>query len=105
MDLPVLKYLDVFIGLAFVMLLGCTVVATITQLVTSGFYLRAQYLRDGLMDLLQELNPSLTGDQCEHLANLIQRNPAVARVSTGPGLLTAALRNWVAKLRGKGATK
>ncbi len=103
MDLPVLKYLDVFIGLAFVMLLGCTVVATITQLLTSGFYLRAQYLREGLMDLLQELDPSLTSEQCEHLANLIQRNPAVARVSTGPGLFTAALRNWVAKFRGKAA--
>lgn len=92
MDLPILKYLDVLIGLAFVMMLGCTVVAAITQAITSSFYLRAQYLRQGLADLLQQLDPTASEADCQYAAQLIQRHPLVSRSATLPGQVTTWLR-------------
>jgi hypothetical protein len=96
MDIPVLKYLDVLIGLAFVMMLGCTVVAAATQVLTSSFYLRAQYLRQGLADLLQQLDPSARPADCQYAAQLIQRHPLVSRSATLFGEATTWFRRWVA---------
>src|SRR5688500_4906383 len=96
MDIPVLKYLDVLIGLAFVMMLGCTVIAAATQVLTSSFYLRAQYLRQGLADLLQQLDPSASAADCQYAAQLIQRHPLVSRPATFPGVATTWLRRWFA---------
>ena len=92
MDLPVLKYLDVLVGLAFVMMLGCTVVAAVTQAITSTFYLRAQYLRQGLADLLQQLDPTASATDCQYAAQLMQRHPLVCRPATLPGEITTMIR-------------
>ena len=92
MDLPVLKYLDVLIGLTFVMILGCTVVAAVTQAITSSLYLRAQYLRQGLADMLQQLDPSASAADCQYAAQLVQRHPLVCRSATLFGQATAWLR-------------
>ena len=96
MDVPVLKYLDVLIGLSFVMILGCTVVAAATQLLTSTFYLRAQDLRQGLADLLQQLDPTASSTDCEYAAQLIQRHPLVSRSATVFGEATTWMRRWFA---------
>src|SRR5689334_11038136 len=83
--MPILRYVDVFIGLALVMLLGCSVIAAMTQLATSTFYLRGQYLRQGLADLLQQFDPASSGTDCQYAAQLIQRHPLVSRPETLPG--------------------
>lgn len=95
MDLPILRYVDVFIGLALVMLLGCSVVAALTQLITSGFYLRAQYLRQGLADMLQELVPDAGVADCQFAAKLIQRHPMVSRPETSLSSIFTGLFRWV----------
>lgn len=97
MDVPVLRYVDVFIGLALIMLLGCSVVAALTQLITSGFYLRAQYLRQGLADILQQLDPGAKDMDCQYVAKLIQRHPLVSRPATLPGELLVRIQRALFK--------
>src|SRR6185436_14101859 len=92
MDIPVLKYLDVFIGLALVMVLGCSVVAAMTHVITAMFYLRAQYLRQGLSDLILRLDPEAPDEDRQYIAQLIQRHPSVARPATSFGQITSWLR-------------
>lgn len=99
MDLPILKYLDIFIGLALVMVLACSVVGAITHLMTSAIYLRAQCLRQGLAELLKQLIPDLTEEEMNYAAQLIQRHPLVARPASLPGLLTARIGNYFRKGR------
>ena len=55
MDIPILKYLDILIGLAVVMVLGTTVVGAVTQLFLSSLYFRARTLRTGLQELIRQL--------------------------------------------------
>lgn len=100
MDVPILRYVDVFIGLALVMLLGCSVIAAVTQLITSTFYLRAQYLRQGLADLLQQLDPSAKQTDCQYAAKLILRHPLVSRPETLPGRAMSWMGELLAPLLG-----
>jgi hypothetical protein len=97
-EITILKYLDVFIGFSLVMVLACTAVAAITDLVASCFYLRAQYLRRGLQDFLSEMDGKWTEQETMYIAQLLQRHPAVARPATLPGVLTAWMRNRILNL-------
>ena len=47
MDLPILKYLDVFIGVALVMLLGCSVVGAVTHVINGILRLRVKIYSRG----------------------------------------------------------
>lgn len=98
MDVPILRYVDVFIGLALVMLIGCSIVTALTQLATSSLYLRAQYLRQGLADMLGQLDPEWTAADRKYVAQLLVRHPMVARASTSLGMITSRIHDsWVAK--------
>jgi len=82
MDLPILKYLDVLIGLALVMLLGCSVVGAVTHVINGILRLRVKDLQKGLSDTLLRLDPELPAQARDQIASLIQRHPGVARSSS-----------------------
>jgi hypothetical protein len=98
MDVPILRYLDIVIGLSVVMLLICTIVASITQLLLSTTYARARYLRDALGDMVEQIDPPLLGPHARYIAERLLRHPLAARDNTFFGHWMAALRN---RLRGK----
>jgi hypothetical protein len=91
MDLPILRYLDILIGLAVVIFLGATVVASVSQLVLWRLGLRARTLRVAIEELLIEIYPSLRGADGRAIAELLLRHPLLGQ-SQGP--LSRAL-NWI----------
>jgi hypothetical protein len=90
--MDILKYVDIFIGLALVMVLGSTVVAAVTQIITACTYARARYLRDGVTELVKALDPKLK-DHAPYVAELVLRHPMIARSNTWFGSLTTGIRN------------
>lgn len=100
MDFPILRYVDILIGLAAVMLLACTIVAAVTQLVLSSTYARARYLRDALQDLVTQLDPGVLGSRSRYIAERMLRHPLAARDNTIFGRLTGWLRDkWRSQAR------
>ena len=73
-----LKTVDVFIGLALVMLLVSMVVTVITQIVTNILNSRGRYLRNGVNDVLKQLMPGIEGKISKEVANAALRNPLVS---------------------------
>ena len=68
MDLPILKYLDIVIGLTVVMLLGSIIVTAVTQFVLAVSFARARYLRDGLSELIAQLDPEILSPHAQYIA-------------------------------------
>ena len=93
MDLPILRYVDILIGLAVVMLLACTVVTAATQVVCSSGFLRATHLRDGLRQLLTEIDPVRLAPHAGYIAERCLRHPMVGNV-TWIGTLWWRIRNY-----------
>lgn len=79
MDLPILKHLDVLIGLAVVMLIMSTVVVAITQFILSCRSARSLYLRERLTELVSQIAPKLEMAEAEYVAERILRHPLVGR--------------------------
>jgi hypothetical protein len=82
MDFPILRYVDILIGLAVVMLLVCTVVAAVTQLISSLGVMRARHLRNGLQELLFEIDPVNLGPHARYIADRCLRHPMVGNRTT-----------------------
>ena len=99
MDLPILKYVDIVIGLGVVILLVCTIVAAITQVLLSVAFVRARNLRNALKDLIEQIDPDALADHAEYIAERCLRHPLVARDNTILGLGTTGVRNYVRCLR------
>jgi len=78
-EIPVLKYVDILIGLALVMLLVSTVVLAVTQSVLNAGFARARHLRRGLARLIVHLEPSLMRQHADYLAKLVLRHPLVGQ--------------------------
>ena len=68
MDIPLLRYVDIAIGLAVVILLACTVVAAITEALMSGTYFRSRNLRDALSDLIAQVDPITLRDHSYYIS-------------------------------------
>lgn len=79
MDLPILKHLDVLIGLAVVMLIMATVVVAITQFILSCRSARSLYLRERLTELVSQIAPKLESSEAEYVAERILRHPLIGR--------------------------
>ena len=94
MDLPILKYVDIAIGLAIVILLLCTVVTAVTQMLLAYTYSRARYLRNGLEDLIRQIDPATLDKQARYIAERCLRHPLLARNNTPFGKITGAIRNF-----------
>ena len=77
MDIPILKYLDVVIGLAVVMVILSTVVLAIAQMALNASRARARHLERGLEGLIAQIDPAGLRSHARYLARLIQRHPLV----------------------------
>lgn len=101
MDYPILRYVDVLIGFAGVMLLAATVVTAVTHLFVSTFYFRSRQLRMGLTDMIRQIDPAvLTQDDAQYLAELILRHPLYGRPISRLGRLSNFLHNeWRVRLQ------
>lgn len=101
MDIPVLKYLDILIGLAVVMALGTTVVAAATQLILASLYFRSRSLRMGLQELIRNLDPAqLSALDARSIAESILRHPVLARPNGPVGAVLSRIHNRVRSWRG-----
>ena len=77
MDIPVLKYLDILIGLAVVMVIVSTVVLAITQTVLNTLRARPRHLERGLARLIEQLDPEGLRVHSRLIAALVLRHPVI----------------------------
>jgi hypothetical protein len=75
---PMLKSIDVLIGLAVIMLALSMAVTMITQFVTTVVNSRGRHLRRGLMDLLVQIDPALRGTLAARLADGVLSHPLIS---------------------------
>src|ERR1043166_2881731 len=86
MDLPILKYIDILIGLAVVMILASTVVAAVCQVALQSTYARARALRSGLQELIGNLDRSIDDATASYIAARLIRHPLIGRPNWMGGL-------------------
>jgi hypothetical protein len=79
MDLPVLKYIDILIGLSLVMVLLSTIVLSITQTALAWVFARPRHLRRGLERLINQLEPETLRPHSPYLARLLLRHPLIGQ--------------------------
>lgn len=96
MDIPILKYVDVLIGLALVMVLVSTVVLAITQALLNMGYARARHLRGGLTRMILQIHPVVMKGHARYLASLLLRHPLVGHQTmfTPVRRVFRAVRAW-----------
>jgi hypothetical protein len=78
-DVPVLKYLDVLIGLALTMVLLSTVVLAVTQLILNASLARPRHLRRGVERLVVQLEPATMRPHAVYFSRLLIRHPLVGQ--------------------------
>ncbi|MGE3959642.1 MAG: hypothetical protein AB7H96_23200 [Vicinamibacterales bacterium] len=111
MNIPILKYLDVLIGLSLIMLIVATVALSLSQALLKSVDARARYLTHGLKRVLLQLNPQFLKDHADPLTELVLLHPSVCQVRS-PGMRVIhwvlerlpMTRDWVSKfpaLRGE----
>lgn len=102
MDIPILKYLDIVIGFAVVMLMGSVLVTAVTQFALSITYARARYLRDGLSGLIRQIDrQELPESVAQYVASRLLRNPLIGRAPSPVGMVFTWVRNRARMLLGK----
>lgn len=94
MNFPILKQLDVLIGLAVVMLIASTVVTAITQLLLNTLRLRTARFQEGLAQLIKNLSRDITRDEAEKIAAALLSHPLVK----GPQSKLRSLRGTKAEI-------
>jgi hypothetical protein len=72
-----LKSLDIFIGLAGVMLVASMAVTVITQIYANLRNMRGKHLRDGLVDLLKQIDPALKAAIARDIAEAVLSHPLI----------------------------
>jgi hypothetical protein len=95
----ILKGVEVLIGLAVTMLIASTVVTAVTQLFLSTTYARARHLREGIQQLVAQIDPELLAPQSRYLAERLLRHPLVGRRNTPVGWATGGIRNGLRALK------
>jgi len=73
----VIKSIDILLGLTLVMLVASMAVTVLTQIWTTFFNMRGKHLRDGLIDLLNQLHCSLTPTDTKAIAEHLLRHPLI----------------------------
>lgn len=101
MDVPILKYIDILIGLAVVMILASTVVTALSQLGAQSSYARARALRAGLQELIANLDQTIDTHEARYIAERLLRHPMLGRRNGVVGWLTGGIRTWWRTLRYK----
>jgi hypothetical protein len=72
-----LKSLDVILGLTAVMLVASMAVTVLTQLYTGLRNTRGAHLRDGLVDLLKQIDPAFTSELAREITGAILSHPLI----------------------------
>jgi hypothetical protein len=98
-DISILKYLDIMIGLSVVMILLSAVVTAITQVINSWTYSRARRLRSGLEVLITQVDAKHLAPHSRYLAEAVTRHPMIGSPNTVVGDYVSFLRNYWRKLR------
>jgi hypothetical protein len=78
---PMLRTIDIFIGLALIMMLVSMIVTVITQAVTNLLNSRGKHLLTGIADMLAQLHPGITRTIAEEIADTALRNPLVSNAN------------------------
>ena len=99
--MPILKYVDVLIGLSLVMVLVSTIVLAVTQMCLNSSFARARHLQKGLRPLLRSLDPEQLQPFAPYLSRLILRHPLIGcqTMFTPVRKLWAVVREKVAQWR------
>ena len=92
MNIPILKYVDILIGLSLVMVLLSTIVLAVTQMALNSAFARARHLKKGLAGLFRHLEPSVLRPHDVYLSELLLRHPLIGQQT---------MWTWVRKLRGR----
>lgn len=100
MDIPILKYIDVLIGFALVMILASTVVTSITQLLATLVRSRGRFLREGLEALLTQVDSTNLEPKAREISEAVLRHSMIGK----PNWLASAV-NAVRKFFGKAESK
>ncbi|HEV8316385.1 MAG TPA: hypothetical protein VGQ10_03210 [Vicinamibacterales bacterium] len=100
MDIPILKYVDILIGLALVMVVVSTIVLAITQTLLNGTFARARHLQRGLRRVIISIEPTEMSDHALYLSRLIVRHPLI-----GQQTMFTPLRRWIGALRARRAAR
>lgn len=72
-----LKYIDVLIGLAVVMVAASMSVTVLTQAATNLWKSRGKELKRGIMDLLQQINPDFAPNITDAIATAVLTHPLI----------------------------
>lgn len=91
MEISILRYLDILIGLTVVMILLGTIVTAITQMVNAWTYSRARRLRSGLEVLITQVKADKLAHHARYLADAVVRHPMIG---TKPSALGDFLTFW-----------
>src|SRR6516162_2566854 len=75
---PMLKTIDVFIGLSLVMLLLSMIVTVMTQAITSLLNSRGKNLLSGVADMLEQIQPGIDRQIAEDIARAALTHPLVS---------------------------
>jgi hypothetical protein len=86
----VLKYLDVLIGLALVMLIAATVALSISHALLDLLSSRARHLEHALDRLVRQIHPAVLGPHAPDIARLVLLHPLVG-MPHGP---LSGIHNW-----------
>ena len=89
-----LKYLDVLIGLALVMLIAATVALSISQALLDLFSSRARHLAHALYRLVHQIHPTVLDPHALDIGRLVLLHPMVC-MPHGP---LSGLHNWVRRM-------
>jgi hypothetical protein len=95
--MPILKYIDVIIGLSIVMLIVATVALSVAQTLLNACAARARHLSRGLGSVLAEMHPPLLGPHARQLAEQMLLHPMIAQPRSP---LTTYIFNPVRKVLG-----
>ena len=95
MNLPILKYVDVIIGFALVMILASTVVSTVTQLGSAVLRSRGRYLRSALQELFTYIDSvNLNTNTAKQLSDDVLRHTMIARPNPFQNVLCEKWKKW-----------
>jgi hypothetical protein len=89
-NVPILKYVDILIGLSLIMVLLSTIVLAVTQMLLNSSFARARHLQRGLTRMIRSLEPATLQTQATYLSRLMLRHPLIGQ-QTG---VTTVRRIW-----------
>jgi hypothetical protein len=75
-----LKTIDILLGITVVMLIVSMAVTVLTQLITDLANTRGKHLSRGLVDLLRQIDPSLSREMAEQVSRAVLTHPMISHV-------------------------